>query len=125
MTQEEEADQPYADIVTALNILSNIMTSEFESFSMSSIYFLSRGRQVFTNMLCEDRLNGATAVQGSPDVADVVFFGINLLIPNINMEMLKVSFESVITHDNGSLLTSGGFHYFVNRSPVFVSSTSS
>jgi hypothetical protein len=39
MTQEEEADQPYADIVTALNILSNIMTSEFESFSMSSTYF--------------------------------------------------------------------------------------
>ncbi|CAO3661292.1 unnamed protein product [Umbelopsis ramanniana] len=69
MTQEEEADQPYADIVTALNILSNIMTSEFESFN---------------------RANGATAVQGSPDVADVVFFGINLLIPNINMEMLKI-----------------------------------
>jgi hypothetical protein len=32
-TQEEEADRPYADIVTALTILSNIMTSEFESFS--------------------------------------------------------------------------------------------
>ncbi|KAI8581091.1 hypothetical protein K450DRAFT_234586 [Umbelopsis ramanniana AG] len=34
LTQEEEADQPYADIVAALNIMSNIMTSEFESFSM-------------------------------------------------------------------------------------------
>ena len=33
LTQEEEADRPYADIVTAVTLLSNIMTSEFESFS--------------------------------------------------------------------------------------------
>ncbi|KAH8550240.1 armadillo-type protein [Umbelopsis sp. PMI_123] len=69
LAQEEEADQPYADTVTALNILSNIMTSEFESFN---------------------KTGGTTVVQGSSDVADVVFFGINLLIPNINMEMLKI-----------------------------------
>ncbi|CAO3672042.1 unnamed protein product [Umbelopsis vinacea] len=69
-TQEEEADRPYADIVTALTILSNIMTSEFESFNRT----------------------GAVSASGNGyhEVADVVFFGVNLLIPSINAEMLKI-----------------------------------
>lgn len=32
-TQEEEADKPYADIGTALTLLTDIMASEFEDFS--------------------------------------------------------------------------------------------
>ncbi|KAM3588533.1 hypothetical protein VKS41_000976 [Umbelopsis sp. WA50703] len=70
MTQEEEADRPYADIVTVLTLLSNVMTSEFETFNGSG--------------------GNTSHLATSPNVADVVLYGINILIPNINLEMLKI-----------------------------------
>ena len=63
-TQEEEMDKPYADIATVLVMLSNLMASDNEDFS--------------------------TKGQRSSDVADVVLYGINVVIPIIDMEMLKV-----------------------------------
>lgn len=66
-TQEEEEDQPYEDISTALAMLSNVMASGIEDFS--------RKEQGLDN----DR-----------GVADVVLFGINVVIPMVDLEMLKV-----------------------------------
>ncbi|CAO3659151.1 unnamed protein product [Rhizopus microsporus] len=66
-TQEEEEDQPYEDISTALAMLSNVMASGIEDFS--------RKEQGLDN----DR-----------GVADVVLFGINIVIPMIDLEMLKI-----------------------------------
>jgi hypothetical protein len=63
-TQEEEEDKPYADISTVLVMLSNIMASGIEDFN--------------------------TQENSRSDVADVVLFGINIVIPMIDMEMLKV-----------------------------------
>lgn len=65
-TQEEEEEKPYADISTVLVMLSNIMASGIEDFSRKE--------------------------QSASDVADVVLFGINIVIPMIDMEMLKVEF---------------------------------
>jgi hypothetical protein len=67
-SQEEEEDQPYADISTVLAMLSNIMASGTEDFS--------RKEQGLGN---------------DGGVADVVLFGINVVIPMIDLEMLKVS----------------------------------
>lgn len=64
-SQEEEENKPYADISTVLVMLSNIMASGIEDFSRKE--------------------------QNGSDVADVVLFGINIVIPMIDMEMLKVS----------------------------------
>ncbi|KAI9483543.1 MAG: armadillo-type protein [Benjaminiella poitrasii] len=63
-SQEEEEDKPYADISTILVMLSNIMSSGTEDFSRKG--------------------------QGHSDVADVVLFGINIIIPMIDLEMLKI-----------------------------------
>ncbi|CDS07016.1 hypothetical protein LRAMOSA09539 [Lichtheimia ramosa] len=68
--QEEEADRPYPDISTALCILTNIMASEFEDFNRTE--------------------NAAPTPPGSADVADVVLFGVNVIIPMIDLEMLKI-----------------------------------
>jgi hypothetical protein len=71
-TQEEEADRPYEDICTILVLLTNIMASDFET-----------------------HLGGFQPTIGDsglvPGVADVVLFGVNTIIPMIDMEMLKVS----------------------------------
>lgn len=64
-TQEEEEDKPYADISIVLVMLSNIMSSGIEDFS---------------------RKDGGD----KSDIANVVLFGINVVIPMIDMEMLKV-----------------------------------
>ncbi|KAG0179452.1 Exportin-4 [Apophysomyces sp. BC1034] len=69
-TQEEENDRPYADISTVLVLLFNIMASEFEDFNKQSI--------------------GTSSTAGSSDVADVVLYGVNIVIPMIDMEMLKI-----------------------------------
>ncbi|KAG1159659.1 hypothetical protein G6F37_004686 [Rhizopus arrhizus] len=66
-SQEEEEDQPYADISTVLAMLSNIMASGTEDFS--------RKEQGLGN---------------DGGVADVVLFGINVVIPMIDLEMLKI-----------------------------------
>lgn len=68
-TQEEEEDKPYADISTVLVMLSNLMASGMEDLTAKQ-----------TN---------------SSDVADVVLFGSNIVIPMIDMEMLKVSVHYV------------------------------
>ncbi|EPB86259.1 hypothetical protein HMPREF1544_06987 [Mucor circinelloides 1006PhL] len=64
-TQEEEEDKPYADISTVLIMLSNIMSSGIEDFSRKD-------------------------VADKSDIANVVLFGINVVIPMIDMEMLKI-----------------------------------
>jgi hypothetical protein len=64
-SQEEEEDKPYADISTILVMLSNMMASGIEDFSSQK-------------------------AASKSDVADVVLFGINIVIPMIDMEMLKV-----------------------------------
>ncbi|KAI9318087.1 armadillo-type protein [Dichotomocladium elegans] len=65
-SQEEEADRPYPDIAVSLSLLTNIMASEFEDFSKSPV------------------------PPGNADVADVVLFGVNVIIPMIDLEMLKI-----------------------------------
>ncbi|KAI9271756.1 armadillo-type protein [Phascolomyces articulosus] len=69
-TQEEEADRPYPDIATALSLLTNIMASEFEDFNRTE--------------------NATPTAPGNADVADVVLFGVNVIIPMIDLEMLKI-----------------------------------
>ncbi|KAG2212895.1 hypothetical protein INT45_007411 [Circinella minor] len=69
-TQEEEADRPYPDIATALSLLTNIMASEFEDFNRTE--------------------NTTPVAPGNADVADVVLFGVNVIIPMIDLEMLKI-----------------------------------
>ncbi|OBZ88181.1 Exportin-4 [Choanephora cucurbitarum] len=76
-TQEEEEDKPYADISTVLVMLSNIMASENEDFNRKQT----------------DR----------SDVANVVLFSMNIVIPLIDMEMLKIpslcqQYIQLITH---------------------------
>lgn len=70
-TQEEEEDKPYADISIVLVMLSNMMASGLEDFSRK-----------------EQQQNGGGG--GGSDVADVVLFGINIIIPMIDLEMLKI-----------------------------------
>ncbi|KAI8889382.1 hypothetical protein K501DRAFT_320347 [Backusella circina FSU 941] len=65
-TQEEEEDKPYADISIVLVMLSNIMASGLEDFSQKE-----QG-------------------QSSGKIAEVVLFGINIVIPMIDLEMLKI-----------------------------------
>ncbi|KAI8147321.1 armadillo-type protein [Fennellomyces sp. T-0311] len=69
-TQEEEADRPYPDIATALTLLTNIMASEFEDFNRTETV--------------------RPSPPGSADVADVILFGVNVIIPMIDLEMLKI-----------------------------------
>ncbi|KAI8090033.1 armadillo-type protein [Halteromyces radiatus] len=69
-TQEEEADRPYEDICTILVLLINVMASEFEA-----------------------KHDGNTTSNGdglTPGVADVVLFGVNTIIPMIDMNMLQI-----------------------------------
>jgi hypothetical protein len=61
-SQEEEEDKPYADISTVLVTLSNIMCSGTEDQS----------------------------TKDHSGVADVVLYGVNVVIPMIDLEMLKV-----------------------------------
>ncbi|RUS18081.1 hypothetical protein BC937DRAFT_89166 [Endogone sp. FLAS-F59071] len=70
LTQEEEADEPYGDISTILGMLSSVMASEFEGYAR----------------------NDPTPVKvpGTVNVSDVVFYGINIVIPLIELQMLKV-----------------------------------
>ncbi|KAI9022740.1 armadillo-type protein [Phycomyces nitens] len=68
-SQEEEEDKPYGDISAALILLSNIMASEFEDFNQNK-------NPVLPNQ--------------NEDVANVVLFGINVIIPMVDMEMLKI-----------------------------------
>lgn len=63
-TQEEEEDKPYADISTVLVMLSNIIASGLEDHQQQQ--------------------------KCASDVADVVLFSVNIVIPMIDMEMLKV-----------------------------------
>lgn len=72
-SQEEEEDRPYADISTVLIMLSNIMSSGIEDFSRKD-------------------------VADKSDIANVVLFGINIVIPMIDMEMLKVNTEKIQNH---------------------------
>ncbi|KAL1930141.1 hypothetical protein VTP01DRAFT_1295 [Rhizomucor pusillus] len=69
-SQEEEADRPYPDIATSLSLLTNIMASEFEDFNRTE--------------------NVTPTPPGSADVADVVLYGVNVIIPMVNMEMLQI-----------------------------------
>ncbi|KAI8646967.1 armadillo-type protein [Parasitella parasitica] len=64
-SQEEEQDKPYADISTVLVMLSNIMSSGIEDFSRKD-------------------------AADNSEVANVVLFGANIVIPMIDMEMLKI-----------------------------------
>ncbi|CAO3592648.1 unnamed protein product [Absidia cylindrospora] len=74
-TQEEEADRPYEDICTVLVLLINVMASEFEA-NVGGF---------------NSHANIRTADSGLvPGVADVVLFGVNTIIPMIDMEMLKI-----------------------------------
>ena len=87
--QEEEADRPYPDTSTALCILTNIMASEFEDFSEYILQIVWSMNLLYD--LLEDRTeNAAPTPPGSADVADVVLFGVNVIIPMIDMEMLKI-----------------------------------
>ncbi|KAI8973333.1 armadillo-type protein [Mycotypha africana] len=66
-SQEEEEDRPYADIFTVLVMLSNLLASGHEDLSKSN-----------SSVVIDD------------GVAEVVLYGINIVIPMINMEMLKL-----------------------------------
>ncbi|KAF0521385.1 armadillo-type protein [Gigaspora margarita] len=68
---EEQTDEPYADISILLDMLSEIMASEFRGYSFDDL------RQETKTVDC--------------DVSSVVFYGINLLIPLINLQVLKES----------------------------------
>ncbi|CAO3646105.1 unnamed protein product [Cunninghamella blakesleeana] len=77
-TQEEEADKPYEDICATLSLLNNVIATNFE---------------------------GQTLLDGSikPDAADVVFFGVNTIIPMINLQMLQIpnlcqSYIKLVSH---------------------------
>ncbi|RUS28630.1 hypothetical protein BC938DRAFT_481650 [Jimgerdemannia flammicorona] len=76
LTQEEEADEPYGDISTMLEMLSSVMASEFEGYAR----------------------NEPTPVKpvGAVNVSDVVFFGVNIVIPLIDLSMLKVRVSNIL-----------------------------
>jgi hypothetical protein len=88
-SQEEEEDKPYADISTVLVTLSNIMSSGIEDQSRKD----------------------------HSDVADVVLYGINVVIPMIDMEMLKVKY---LLTENSIAKTN-----YIIRFQAYVSSISS
>ncbi|OZJ05689.1 hypothetical protein BZG36_01439 [Bifiguratus adelaidae] len=67
--QEEVAEQPYADVSTILEILSNVMASEFDGV---------------------DSFNNVGGRIGSSNVAGVVLYGLDVIIPIIDLEMLKI-----------------------------------
>ncbi|KAI8377732.1 armadillo-type protein [Radiomyces spectabilis] len=69
-SQEEEADKPYADISVVLALLSNLMAFELEDFNHST----------------DNRAGSAS----HSDVADVILFGVNTVIPMIDLEILKI-----------------------------------
>ncbi|CEP06933.1 hypothetical protein [Parasitella parasitica] len=64
-SQEVEQDKPYADISTVLVMLSNIVSLSVEDFSRKT-------------------------TDDNADVAHVVLVGTNIVIPMIDMEMLKI-----------------------------------
>ncbi|KAI9273596.1 armadillo-type protein [Sporodiniella umbellata] len=66
-TQEEEEDQPYADIATVLSMLTNTIASG-----------------------TEDVIRKEQGLGSDSGVADVVLFGINIVIPMIDLQMLKI-----------------------------------
>ncbi|CAG8487571.1 16369_t:CDS:10, partial [Gigaspora rosea] len=72
LISEEQTDEPYADISILLDMLSEIMASEFREFPFTAFDDL---RQETKTVDC--------------DVSSVVFYGINLLIPLINLQVLK------------------------------------
>ncbi|KAF7720629.1 Exportin-4, partial [Apophysomyces ossiformis] len=69
-SQEEEQDRPYADISTVLVLLFNIMASEFEDFNRQHA--------------------NTSVISDEPDVAEVVLYGVNIVLPMIDLEMLKI-----------------------------------
>ncbi|CAG8534913.1 8397_t:CDS:10, partial [Dentiscutata erythropus] len=71
LASEEEADEPYADISILLDMLSEIMASEFQGF---------------------DDLKQETKTTDC-DVSSVVFYGVNLLIPLISLQIPKICKE--------------------------------
>lgn len=98
-TQEEEEDKPYADISTVLVMLSNLMASGIEDFSSQK-------------------------EASKSDVADVVLFGINIVIPMIDMEMLKVSFVYQLVQKKEKEITNIYIETpFFSRSQVYVNNT--
>ncbi|CAG8510691.1 17929_t:CDS:10, partial [Cetraspora pellucida] len=65
---EEETDEPYADISILLDMLSEIMASEFRAF--------------------DDLAQEAKTTDS--DVSNVVFYGVNLIIPLISLQVLEI-----------------------------------
>ncbi|KAI8985067.1 armadillo-type protein [Pilobolus umbonatus] len=65
-SQEEEEDRPYAEIATVLTMLTNVMASGMEDFSRKE------------------------SNADHSDIAEVVLFGINIVIPMIDLQMLKI-----------------------------------
>lgn len=65
-SQEEEEDKPYAEITTVLTMLTNIIASGLEDVSRKE------------------------TSSDNTDIAEVVLFGINIVIPMVDLQMLKI-----------------------------------
>ncbi|RHZ64065.1 hypothetical protein Glove_326g37 [Diversispora epigaea] len=68
----EEEDEPYADISTILDMLSELMAAEFQGLSF-------------------DDLSKEVTVTEGFDISSVIFYGVNIIIPLIDINMLKES----------------------------------
>jgi hypothetical protein len=68
-------DESHEDISSMLEILTNLMAAEFQDIAKDE--------------LATRKSTAAKAPAGTVDVADVVFYGVNIVLPLINDDMLK------------------------------------
>lgn len=74
-SQASEEDEAHQDISAMLEILTNMMAAEFQGLPKDE--------------LSSRKAAAAKAGPGSVDVADVVFYGVNIVLPLITDDMLK------------------------------------